>query len=129
MNSKVVHEIIVLFSAIVWLVNGLYCKILNQVPRHQEIVEHILHISNGRMLIVVIGIAEVIMSIWIISRWRYKLCTSMQMVVIIVMNTMEFLLAPQLLLWGRMNIVFALCFVILIYCNEFIVREKASIKQ
>lgn len=129
MNSKVVYQIIVLFSAIVWLVNGLYCKILNRVPRHQQIVEHILQIGNGRVLVVLIGIAEVIMSIWVISRWRHKLCTSIQMLVVIVMNIMEYLLAPQLLLWGRMNIVFAFCFVILLYCNEFIVYKEASINQ
>ncbi len=41
------------------------------------------------------------------------------MVVISTMNILEFLLVPQLLLWGRFNIVFAVIFIALIYYNEF----------
>ncbi len=129
MSTKVIHHAILLLSAAVWFVNGMYCKILNRVPRHQEIVEHILQISNGRTLTIIIGLAEVLMSIWIISRWREKLCVFTQMFVVIMMNILEFALAPQLLLWGRMNIVFAMCFVILIYCNEFFICKKVSINQ
>lgn len=43
------------------------------------------------------------------------------------MNIIEFILAPDLLLFGRMNIVFASIFIGVIYVNEFIVgRSKAT---
>ncbi|HCX22896.1 MAG: hypothetical protein CMB80_33160 [Flammeovirgaceae bacterium] len=105
--------------AIVWLVNGLFCKVLNLVPRHQQIVEQILGNGHSRLLTVLIGISEIVMTIWILSSYRSRLNAVTQMVVISTMNILEFLLVPQLLLWGRFNIVFAVIFIALIYYNEF----------
>ena len=36
--------------SLVWLVNGLYCKVLNFVPRHQLIVARILGEDFARIL-------------------------------------------------------------------------------
>jgi len=36
--------------AIIWLLNGLFCKVLNLVPRHQEIVARILGSTHSRAL-------------------------------------------------------------------------------
>ncbi|WP_420459075.1 hypothetical protein [Neolewinella sp.] len=38
--------------ALIWLTNGLYCKVLNLVPRHQEIVAAILGPAHARELTV-----------------------------------------------------------------------------
>tara|TARA_B110000967_G_scaffold208879_1_gene262619 strand:- start:1735 stop:2109 length:375 start_codon:yes stop_codon:yes gene_type:complete len=35
--------------AAIWGINGLVCKILNVVPRHEEIVERILGIGHARL--------------------------------------------------------------------------------
>ncbi len=45
------------------------------------------------------------------------------MVVIGIMNILEFLLVPQLLLWGRFNLVFAILLIVLIYYNEFTLKK------
>ena len=113
------------FTATVWMVNGLLCKMLNLVPRHQEIVARILSTDNARILTLLIGFAETAIAVWILSGIRKRFNTILQIVLIVTMNTIEFILAPDLLLWGRANSVFAFAFIILIYYNEFQVNKKS----
>jgi hypothetical protein len=46
----VIQRLLTYVIATVWLVNGLYCKILNGVPRHQEIVCRILGFQYSALL-------------------------------------------------------------------------------
>ena len=112
--------------AAVWFVNGLLCKILNLVPRHQMIVSRILGTQYAVFFTKSIGAAEVLMSVWIISGIKPRLNAITQIVVILTMNTIEFTLAPDLLLWGRSNLAFAVMFVVLIYFNEFVLHKKMA---
>lgn len=105
--------------ALVWLINGLYCKILNAVPRHQAIVEEILNTPHARLFTVLIGISEIIMALWVWSRWRSRENAILQIFIVTIMNILEFLLVPHLLLWGQVNAFFAFCFIMLVYFNEF----------
>lgn len=41
------------------------------------------------------------------------------------MNITEFILVPNLLLWGKMNIIFSLLFIGLVYFNEYVLRKFA----
>jgi len=111
--------------ALVWLANGLFCKVLNLVPRHQEIVETILQVQNGRLLTIAIGLAETGMALWIISGYRRKLNAITQIVVIASMNILEAIYAPHLLLWGKWNGVFAFLFILVIYANQFLLKKRA----
>ncbi|WP_332452739.1 DoxX-like family protein [Chryseobacterium aquaticum] len=124
---KTVYQLINYFLAAVWLINGLYCKLLDLVPRHEEIVARILSEEHSRILTAVIGIAEIIMAIWIISEIKIKLNVILQMIVIAVMNIIEFILAPDLLLWGHYNSLFAFLFIVLIYTNKFLIPQKNMI--
>lgn len=124
---KTVYQLINYFIAAVWLINGLYCKLLCLVSRHQEIVVRILCEKHSRILTAVIGILEIIMAIWIVSGIKRKLNVILQMIVITVMNIIEFILAPDLLLWGHYNSLFAFLFIVLIYTNEFLIRQKNMI--
>lgn len=124
---KTVYQLINYFIASVWLINGLYCKLLGLVPRHEEIVARILGEEHSRILTAVIGIVEIIMAVWIISGIRRKLNVILQMIVIAVMNIIEFILTPDLLLWGHYNSLFAFLFIVLIYTNEFLIRQKNMI--
>lgn len=115
------------FICLVWLVNGLFCKILNLVPRHHEIVARILGDEHSWLFTKAIGASEMLMVVWILSRIKSRFCSIFQMTIIGTMNIIEFILAPDLLLFGRMNIVFASIFIGVIYVNEFIVgRSKAT---
>ncbi len=103
----------------IWLINGLFCKILNFVPRHQEIVGNILGYNYAKTFTYLIGIAELCMAIWIVTNYKYKLNAIVQIAVIASMNILEFLLVPNLLLWGKFNIVFAMLLIVTIYINNF----------
>ena len=78
------------FIAAVWLANGLFCKVLNLVPRHQKIVERILGNGNARLLTIAIGVSEIAMAVWILSGIMTRLNAITQIVIIAVMNALEF---------------------------------------
>lgn len=118
-----------MFIALVWLVNGLFCKVLNLVPRHQEIVSKILQIDKptATVLTILIGLSEIIMAIWIISRIMHRFNAMAQIAIIATMNILEFIFVPELLVWGKLNSFFALLFILLIYFNEFILNKKPNV--
>lgn len=119
------YQILTYLIASVWIANGLFCKILDLVPRHQLIVARILHV-DARMLTIQIGIAETLMALWILSGINSRLSASVQIVAIATMNLLEFFLAPDLLLWGKFNAVFALLFIVTIFYNEFYLNRDQS---
>ena len=118
------NRILNYFIAAVWVGNGLFCKVLNLVPRHQEIVAKIIGNAHAGVLTRVIGFSEIAMAVWILSGIKTKLNAITQVVVIATMNSLEFIMAPDLLLWGRFNAVFATLFCLLILFNEFYLRNK-----
>lgn len=105
--------------AAVWIANGLFCKVLNLVPRHREIVAGILDEDHAALITKTIGFAEILMAVWILSRIARRLNAVTQIIIIATMNILEFILVPDLLLWGRANAFFALLFIILICYKEF----------
>jgi len=113
------RKIITYFIATVWLANGLFCKVLGLVPRHRQIVARIVGDDYAGTLTMLIGVAETGMAIWIVAGFWRRLNARVQMAVIAIMNTLEFVYVPDLLLWGRWNALFAFLFILLIYYNEF----------
>jgi hypothetical protein len=111
--------------ALVWLINGLFCKVLNLVPRHELIVGRILGQDYARSLTLLIGLSEIAMSIWILSGIKPRLNAYLQIAIIATMNTIEFTLAPDLLLWGKLNSLFAFLFILIIYFND----KKSSLRS
>ena len=114
------------FIAAVWIINGLFCKVLNLVPRHQEIVSRILGNDHAKLFTIAIGISEIAMAVWILSGIRRRLNAIAQIIIIATMNVLEFILVPDLLLWGRFNALFAFLFMLLIFYNEFYDRNKLA---
>jgi hypothetical protein len=117
------HTLLTFLIASVWLINGLVCKVLNLAPRHEQIVANIVNETYARPITVLIGISEIILAVWIWSRYQSKLNAIAQMMIVATMNILEFILVPELLLWGRLNAVFALAFIGLIYYNEFVLNK------
>lgn len=126
MTRESIHKISLYFISLVWFVNGLFCKVLNLVPRHEQIVSRILINEHSRLLTILIGLSEIVMTVWILSAFKKRFCAITQIVVIAAMNTLEFILVPDLLLWGRFNLLFALLFILLVYCNEFLLNKELS---
>ena len=110
--------------ALVWIANGLVCKLLNLVPRHQQIVSRILGGEYACLLTKTIGISEILMAVWILSGIRSRINALTQVLIIAVMNTLEYILVPDLLLWGRANSIFAFLFILLILYNEFALNKE-----
>ena len=110
--------------AAVWLANGLFCKVLNLVPRHQQIVGRILGEQYSTVFTKAIGVAETAMAIWIVSGIWPRLNAISQIAVIAIMNVLEFILVPDLLLWGSLNLLFASMFMLVIWYNSFYLRLK-----
>jgi hypothetical protein len=125
-SGKVIYKLLNFIIALVWIVNGLVCKVLNLVPRHQQIVARILGEEYSSSITIAIGFAEIAMAIWILSGIARKVNTLAQIAIIGVMNILEFLLVPDLLLWGRYNALFALLFIMLIFYNEFCIKKSAQ---
>ena len=125
MANHRIHTLLTYCIAMVWMANGLFCKVLNLVPRHEQIVARILGEAYARPLTLAIGLAEIGMAIWILSRIKPRLNAVTQMAVVATMNTLEFFTVPDLLLWGKLNAFFAFLFVLLIYYHEFHLNKKS----
>ena len=124
MTNKNIHKALTYFIVAVWFVNGLLCKILNLVPRHEQIVAKILGENYSRPLTALIGLSEIIMAVWILSGYKTRINAITQIAVVATMNTLEFMLVPDLLLWGKLNSVFAFIFILTIVINEFYFNKK-----
>lgn len=94
------------------------------VPRHEQIVATILGDEHAYIVTKAIGIAEILMALWIVSGIKPRLNVIVQIVVIGTMNIIEFVFVPDLLLWGRFNLLFALLLIALIYWNDLQFRKK-----
>ncbi len=111
MYPRIIQNILTVGIASVWLVNGLFCKVLQLVPRHEQIVARILGPTYAAPLTVAIGVSEIFMAIWILSGRQRRWSSLAQIGLVASMNVLEFILAPDLLLWGRANALFALLFI------------------
>jgi len=124
MTQTRIYKILTCCIATVWIANGLFCKVLNLVPRHEQIVARILGNDYSRPLTIIIGLSEIIMAVWILSGYKTKLNAIAQISVVATMNTLEFILVPDLLLWGKLNSLFASIFILVVYFNEFYLNKK-----
>ena len=118
------NQILTYFIATVWLINGLFCKVLNLVPRHEEIVGRILGNRHSQILTILIGVSEILMAIWILIGFKSKFNAIAQIIIVAMMNILELILVPDLLLWGKFNILFAFLFITIVFFNEFYLKQK-----
>ena len=120
--TQALHDYFRHFIATVWLLNGLYCKILGQVPRHEQIVETILGATYSHELIILIGVLEICLGIIIYLNIQAKFIAIFQIVIVMTMNLLEFALAQEWLLWGAWNLLFATIFCLMIYLHAFVFK-------
>lgn len=64
------------------------------------------------------------MAVWILSAYKTRLNGIAQIAVVATMNTLEFILVPDLLLWGKLNSLFAFIFISVVYYNELYLNKK-----
>ena len=124
-KSKVNYKLTYIFAA-VWISNGLFCKVLNFVPRHEQIVMQILNVDrpSANLITLAIGFSEIFMAIWILSGFKSRHNAIAQIVIVAIMNTLEYIMVPELLLWGKFNSLIAFVFILAVYYNEFYLNKK-----
>lgn len=122
--KKYLYHILLICIALVWFVNGLYCKVLNFVPRHKEIVGKILGTDYADILTKMIGFGEIFLFVWILSRLYTRFCAILQIILVLTMNVIEFIVASELLLFGKLNIFVAIIFATIIYWHEFVLKKS-----
>ncbi len=82
----------------VWVFHGFYSKILNGIPRHRLIVGKVLRLKDPTWMTRLIGLAEVTLGIWVFTGWQPIPCAAVQTCALVGMNTLEILIAKELLL-------------------------------
>jgi uncharacterized membrane protein YphA (DoxX/SURF4 family) len=82
--------------ALVWLYNGLWCKLLAQCPHHREVVAAVpvLWGMGAAVLLRSIGLVEVALAIWVLTGFRPRPAAAAQTALLILMNLGG-------LVWGR----------------------------
>jgi uncharacterized protein YqjF (DUF2071 family)/uncharacterized membrane protein YphA (DoxX/SURF4 family) len=90
-----------LFVASVWLVHGLYNKLLGASPRHLAIVQSVPGLGGvtGERVLMLVGVFEVAVAVWILSGRASRLCAAAQTAALLSMNIVELSFARSLLLW------------------------------
>ncbi len=89
------------FVASVWLVHGLFNKLLHGSPRHLAIVQSVPGLSGatGEHVLMAVGVFEVAIAAWVLSGWMAPLCAATQTIALLSMNVVELAVARNLLLW------------------------------
>ena len=82
--------------ALVWLYQGLWCKLLDRTPHQAAIVAGLPYL-NARVLLISIGAIECALAIWIIGGRYTRLTAMAQTVLLAVMNAGGLLFAANLI--------------------------------
>jgi hypothetical protein len=90
-----------LFVASVWLLHGLYNKVLHGSPRHLAIVQSVPGLSGatGEQVLMTVGVLEIAIAVWVLAGWTPWLCAAAQTILLLSMNVVELSTARHLLLW------------------------------
>src|SRR3954453_6226657 len=85
--------------ALVWLYQGLWCKLLGRCPGHRAIVQAVPGLAGaaGTFVLLGLGTIEVGLALWVLSGWRPRLAAVAQTLLLVGMNGGG-------LLWGRGHI-------------------------
>ncbi|MFK5921884.1 MAG: DoxX-like family protein [Verrucomicrobiota bacterium] len=126
MSRRILYFIFVFLIGLVWLVNGLFCKVLSWVPRHEQIVGEILGESYAGQITVMIGLGEVFLALWVWSGIYSRCNAVLQITLVATMNVLEFFLSPDLLLWGHLNALYATLFIAMVAVTEWGLKEKKT---
>lgn len=90
-----------LFVASVWIVHGLFNKLLHGSSRHLQIVQAVPGLAGaaGERALILIGLVEVGIGLWVLSGWSARRCAAVQTILLLSMNVAELTFARPLLLW------------------------------
>jgi uncharacterized membrane protein YphA (DoxX/SURF4 family) len=103
--------------ALVWLYQGLWCKLLNGVPRHEAVVGAVPFIgpAAARSVLIVLGLAECCIAVWVLSGKRMRHAAITQTALLIGMNAAGMIWASRFIPDPGSMIVQNFAFLVLIW--------------
>ena len=103
--------------ALVWLYEGLWCKLLGGVPRQAEVIAAAPFIgpATAGAALITLGLAECGIAAWVLSGWRMRPAALVQTVLLIAMNAGGTIWARRLIPDPGGMIVKNLAFLVLIW--------------
>jgi hypothetical protein len=114
-QSETFHVVAQIVIGSVWSFHGLYSKILNGIPRHRLIVGRVLGSANAKISTKAIGLLELLLGLWAFTGWQPVGCAVVQTMAIVAMNTLEILLARELLISASGMVLLNLGFITLVW--------------
>lgn len=105
--------------AAVWIYEGLWCKLLGRLPSQLAIVEEVPRFTAGfaNRLLRLLGIAEVLLALWVLSGIASPLCAVAQIAFLIVLNGNGLLWARKLIHDPAGMVIKNIAFLILVWVN------------
>lgn len=85
--------------ALVWLYQGLWCKLLGGAPQHQAIVAKVPFLGAGeaKAMLIALGLFECSIAAWVLSAKHLRYAALAQTVLLIAMNTGGLIWARRLI--------------------------------
>jgi hypothetical protein len=84
--------------ALVWMYEGLWCKVLGHAPRHEAILTSLplLTTAEAHSLLLALGCLECAIGVWVISGWRPAQGVLIQTALLVSMNAGGLIFAARL---------------------------------
>ena len=85
--------------AAVWLYEGLWCKLLGRERRQVQVVEAVPKLGPlfGRRFLVLLGVVEVALAVWVVSGVTPGLCAIAQTAILVALNASGILWARHII--------------------------------
>jgi len=82
------HKVIRLSIALVWLYEGLWCKVLGGVPSHAAVISSVPFIgpAGSRVVLITLGLVECGIATWVLSGLRMRQAAIVQTGLLVAMN-------------------------------------------
>lgn len=113
--STPTHRLLAALIGSVWVFHGLWSKVLGQIPRHELIVARILGDTWAAPATLAIGLCEIAIGLWVFTGLFRSTCATVQTLALVAMNTLEILLARELLISAPGMVALNLVFLSLVW--------------
>jgi hypothetical protein len=83
------HKLIRLSIALVWLYQGLWCKVLGGVARQEAVLSTVpfLGAREVRVALITLGLVECGLALWVLSGQRMRQAATVQTALLVAMNS------------------------------------------
>ncbi|HLZ63162.1 MAG TPA: DoxX-like family protein [Ktedonosporobacter sp.] len=104
---------------VVWLYEGLWCKLLHSESHEFQVVEAVPYfgLRIGALFLKTLGVAEVALAVWVLSGIAPTLCALVQTLLLIMLNACGLLWARQIIYDPGGMVVKNFAFIVLVWVS------------